>query len=226
MGKHLLFLHLENIFEKIRPSLRIAWPSECQTSQSYMVSFPQNEEAGENGSFGRPEYWSPALKSQAQQCITITLRINVGLSRWICENSLISLTELLSSKLWDTVPKKQGKEWSKALISDMWICTCIHITHIHTRTHARTRAQQRNGVGCIESSLLLSNPLPVLVRRKHLVHQLLHHHNFGLQWDPCLGWGDILWSLSHNLVEAEPTLKFSDQAWESWSWCLFAVGKP
>lgn len=142
MGKHLLFLHLENIFEKIRPSLRIAWPSECQTSQSYMVSFPQSEEAGENGSFGRPEYWSPALKSQAQQCITITLRINVGLSRWICENSLISLTELLSSKLWDTVPKKQGKEWSKALISDMWICTCIHITHIHT--HARTHALAHN----------------------------------------------------------------------------------
>lgn len=56
MGKHLLFLHLENIFEKITPSLRIAWPSECQTSQSYMVSFSQNEEAGENGSFGRPEY--------------------------------------------------------------------------------------------------------------------------------------------------------------------------
>lgn len=56
MGKHLLFLHLENIFEKITPSLRVAWPSECQTSQSYMVSFSQNEEAGENGSFGRPEY--------------------------------------------------------------------------------------------------------------------------------------------------------------------------
>lgn len=52
-GKHLRFLHLRSICKRITPSLSPAWPSEFQTSQSYIVRFSKNQEAGENGSFGK-----------------------------------------------------------------------------------------------------------------------------------------------------------------------------